>query len=145
MPCTIQVCTNSRRPAFCWKWTQRSVLRLLLLLLLLLSKSGVRFFHVMRLLVSEGLKMMCTRLSRNVQDESMNNELQHSKFFYKFYKIARNNNHSIAKKCGLWPVMRPNVIGVPVVVGVTLLTRVDCSFNSSPIAFTTDENVLTVV
>ena len=23
MPCTIQVCTNSRRPAFCWKWTQR--------------------------------------------------------------------------------------------------------------------------
>ena len=37
MPCTIQVCTNSHRPAFCWKWTQRSVLwRLLLLLLLLL-------------------------------------------------------------------------------------------------------------
>ena len=35
MPCTIQVCTNSRRPAFCWKWTQRSVLLLLLLLLLL--------------------------------------------------------------------------------------------------------------
>ena len=33
MPCTIQVCTNSRRPAFCWKWTQRSVLLLLLLLL----------------------------------------------------------------------------------------------------------------
>ena len=32
MPCTIQVCTNSRRPAFCWKWTQRSVLLLLLLL-----------------------------------------------------------------------------------------------------------------
>ena len=30
MPCTIQVCTNSRRPAFCWKWTQRSVLLLLL-------------------------------------------------------------------------------------------------------------------
>ena len=27
-----QVCTNSRRPAFCWKWTQRSVLLLLLLL-----------------------------------------------------------------------------------------------------------------
>ena len=34
--CTIEVCTNSRRPAFCWKWTQRSVLLLLLLLLLLL-------------------------------------------------------------------------------------------------------------
>ena len=34
MPCTIQVCTNSHRPAFCWKWTQRSVLRLLRLLLL---------------------------------------------------------------------------------------------------------------
>ena len=30
MPCTIQVCTNSSRPAFCWKWTQRSVLLLLL-------------------------------------------------------------------------------------------------------------------
>ena len=30
MPCTIQVCANSRRPAFCWKWTQRSVLLLLL-------------------------------------------------------------------------------------------------------------------
>ena len=28
MPCTIQVCTNSRRPAICWKWTQRSVLLL---------------------------------------------------------------------------------------------------------------------
>ena len=27
----IQVCTNSRWPAFCWKWTQRSVLLLLLL------------------------------------------------------------------------------------------------------------------
>ena len=26
MPCTIQVCTNSRRPEFCWKLTQRSVL-----------------------------------------------------------------------------------------------------------------------
>ena len=25
------MCTNSRRPAFCWKWTQRSVLLLLLL------------------------------------------------------------------------------------------------------------------
>ena len=36
MPYTIQVCTNSRRPAFCWKWTQRSVLLLLPLLLLLL-------------------------------------------------------------------------------------------------------------
>ena len=34
MPCTMQVCTNSRRPAFCWKWTQLSVLLLLLLLLL---------------------------------------------------------------------------------------------------------------
>ena len=30
MPCTIQVCTNSRRPAFSQKWTQRCVLRLLL-------------------------------------------------------------------------------------------------------------------
>ena len=28
----IQVCTNSRRPAFCWKWTQQSVLLLLRLL-----------------------------------------------------------------------------------------------------------------
>ena len=36
MPCRIQVYTNSHRPAFCWKWTQRSVLWLLLLLLLLL-------------------------------------------------------------------------------------------------------------
>ena len=36
MPCTIQVCTNSRRPTFCWIWTQRSVLLLLLLRLLLL-------------------------------------------------------------------------------------------------------------
>ena len=34
MPCTIQVCTNSRRPAFCWKWTHLSVIILLLLLLL---------------------------------------------------------------------------------------------------------------
>ena len=25
------MCTNSRRPVFCWKWTQRSILRLLLL------------------------------------------------------------------------------------------------------------------
>ena len=41
MPCTIQVCTNSHRPAFCWKWTQRSVLRLLLLLLLLLLLSEI--------------------------------------------------------------------------------------------------------
>ena len=32
MPYTIQVCTNSRRPAFCWKWTQRCVLLLLRLL-----------------------------------------------------------------------------------------------------------------
>ena len=31
MPCTMQVFTNSRRPAFCWKWTKRSVLLLLLL------------------------------------------------------------------------------------------------------------------
>ena len=38
MPCTIQVCTNSRRPAFCRKWTQRSVLRRLLLLLLIRAK-----------------------------------------------------------------------------------------------------------
>ena len=37
MPCTIQVCTNSHRSAFCWKWTQRSVLRLLLLLLLYMN------------------------------------------------------------------------------------------------------------
>ena len=29
MLCIIQMCTNSRRPAFCWKWTQRSVLLLL--------------------------------------------------------------------------------------------------------------------
>ena len=36
MPYTIQVSTNSHRPAFCWKWTQRSVLLLLRLLLLLL-------------------------------------------------------------------------------------------------------------
>ena len=28
MPCTIQWCTNSRMPAFCWKLTQRSVLLL---------------------------------------------------------------------------------------------------------------------
>ena len=34
--CLIQVCTNSHRPAFCWKLTQRSVIRLLLLVLLLL-------------------------------------------------------------------------------------------------------------
>ena len=27
--CTIHVCTNSRRGPFCWKWTQRSVLLLL--------------------------------------------------------------------------------------------------------------------
>ena len=39
MPCTIQVCTNSRRPAFCWKQTQRSVLLLCLLLLLLLFQA----------------------------------------------------------------------------------------------------------
>ena len=35
MPCTIQVCTNSRRPAFCWKWTQRSVLLLLLIIIII--------------------------------------------------------------------------------------------------------------
>ena len=38
MSCTIKVCTNSRRPAFSWKWTQRSVL-----LLLLLSLSTIWF------------------------------------------------------------------------------------------------------
>ena len=32
MPFTIQVCTNSRSPALCWKWSQRCVLLLLLLL-----------------------------------------------------------------------------------------------------------------
>ena len=42
MPCTIQVCTNSHRPAFCWKWTQWSVLRLLLLLLLLSRPQTMR-------------------------------------------------------------------------------------------------------
>ena len=35
MPCIIQVCTNSRKPAFCWKRTQRTVLLLLLPLLLM--------------------------------------------------------------------------------------------------------------
>ena len=39
--------STSRRPAFCWKWTQRSVLLLILLLLLLLlpqsaTDNGVR-------------------------------------------------------------------------------------------------------
>ena len=34
MPCTIQMCTNSRRPAFCWKWPQRSVLLLLLIIII---------------------------------------------------------------------------------------------------------------
>ena len=36
MPCTIQLCINSRRPVFCWKWAQWSVLLLLLLLPILL-------------------------------------------------------------------------------------------------------------
>ena len=40
MPCTIQVCTNSCRLAFCWKWTQRSVLLLLLLLLYRVVRSA---------------------------------------------------------------------------------------------------------
>ena len=51
MPCTIQVCTNSHRPAFCWKWTQRSVLWLLLLLLLLDATIHSRHsvtWHLMR-------------------------------------------------------------------------------------------------
>ena len=39
--CTFQVCTNSRRPAFCWKCTQQSVLLLLLLLLLYLLRQVV--------------------------------------------------------------------------------------------------------
>ena len=37
--------TNSRRPAFCWKWAQRSVL--LLLLLLHLKYILFRYCHAM--------------------------------------------------------------------------------------------------
>ena len=33
MPCIIQGLTNSRRPAFCWKWTQRSVLLQILIII----------------------------------------------------------------------------------------------------------------
>ena len=43
--CT-QGCTISRRPAFCWKWTQRSVLQLLLLLQLLLQLIYIYIYFV---------------------------------------------------------------------------------------------------
>ena len=57
MQCTIQVRTNSRRPVFCWKWTQRSVLLLLLLV------NGSKLFHACHrvvcwvLLCSSGIRV----------------------------------------------------------------------------------------
>ena len=69
MPCTIQVCTNSRRPAFCWKWTQRSVLLPLLLLVLLLNTNTIDTTNAFVRLLLMNITVLSTAVIRSHDDE----------------------------------------------------------------------------